>query len=96
MQVSQACNTLSPVDFCRQLFGEHPVDILNAFDTAAKTFASIGILIDGVRDELSRIESGDDEADSLLSSAAILALRQSAFLNQFSEQLAETMEGGAV
>ena len=86
--------TPSPVDTCYSLFGEHPVDILNAFDTAAKTFASIGILIDGVRDELSRIEAGDDEADSLLSSIAILALRQSAFLNQYTEAMQETMEGG--
>ena len=93
MQVSQAI-TPSPIDTCCSIFGEQPVDILNAFDTAAKTFASIGILIDGVRDTLS--VSGDDEADSLLSSAAILALRQSAFLNQYTEAMQETMEGGAV
>ena len=83
--------TPSSIDTCYSLFGEHPVDILNAFDTAAKTFASIGVLIDGVRDTLSI--AGDDEADSLLSSIAILALRQSAFLNQYTEAMQETMEG---
>ena len=90
MQVSQA-TTPPPVNTCYSLFGENPVDILNAFDTAAKTFASIGVLIDGVRDTLSI--AGDDEADSLLSSIAILALRQSAFLNQYTEAMQETMEG---
>ena len=93
MQVSQA-TTPSPVNTCYSLFGENPVDILNAFDTAAKTFASIGVLIDGVRDTLSI--AGDDEADSLLSSAAILASRHGAFLSQYTAAMQETMEGGAV
>ncbi len=93
MQVSQA-TTPPPVNTCYSLFGENPVDILNAFDTAAKTFASIGVLIDGVRDTLSI--AGDDEADSLLSSAAILASRHGAFLSQYTAAMQETMEGGAV
>ena len=84
--------TPSPVDTCYSLFGEHPVDILNAFDTAAKTFASIGILIDGVRDELSRQESRN-EVDSLLSSAGFLAMRHEEFLNQFSTSMQSSMEG---
>ena len=95
MQVSQAI-TPSSIDTYYSLFGEHPVDILNAFDTAAKTFASIGILIDGVRDELSRLGTGSDEIDSLLSSAGLLAMRHGEFLNQFSTSMQETMEGGAV
>ena len=95
MQVSQAI-TPSSIDTCYSLFGEHPVDILNAFDTAAKTFASIGILIDGIRDELSRLGTGSDEIDSLLSSAAILASRHGAFLSQYTAAMQETMEGGAV
>ena len=93
MQVSQA-TTPPPVNTCYSLFGENPVDILNAFDTAAKTFASIGVLIDGVRDTLSI--AGDDEADSLLSSAAILASRHGAFLSQYTAAMQETMEGGVV
>ena len=92
MQVSQAI-TPSSIDTYYSLFGEHPVDILNAFDTAAKTFASIGILIDGVRDELSRQESRN-EVDSLLSSAGFLAMRHEEFLNQFSTLMQS--EGGAV
>ena len=91
MQVSQAI-TPSSIDTCYSLFGEHPVDILNAFDTAAKTFASIGILIDGVRDELSRQESRN-EVDSLLSSAGFLAMRHEEFLNQFSTSMQSSMEG---
>ena len=91
MQVSQAI-TPSSIDTYYSLFGEHPVDILNAFDTAAKTFASIGILIDGVRDELSRQESRN-EVDSLLSSAGFLAMRHEEFLNQFSTSMQSSMEG---
>ena len=86
----------SPVAACCSLFGEQPADILNAFDTAAKTFSSMGILIDGIRDELSRLGTGSDEIDSLLSSAGLLAMRHGEFLNQFSTSMQETMEGGAV
>ena len=88
--------TPSSIDTCCSLFGEHPVDILNAFDTAAKTFASIGILIDGVRDELSRQEFHSDGVDGLLSSAGFLAMRHEEFLNQFSTSMQSSMEGGAV
>ena len=93
MQVSQA-TTPPPVNTCYSLFGENPVDILNAFDTAAKTFASIGVLIDGVRDELSRQNARSSEVDSLLSSAGLLAMRHEEFLNQFSTLMQS--EGGAV